>query len=240
MRSGFEGWQRIVNKAPRGVFNNTPSNSSSYLSIFFFRFFFFFVCRLKKKEKEFQPLPIQLTGCGIHHFSHCVVSLGRWATWVINWIMRVEESNFLARGDRGFLCSLSIEPGGHLRLEARTYTHTHPRGDWKLHMLIHNALAEWRGRHAHFSSVISLRQFPVLSRYAGARWKPGIMNGRSAKVHVFAVFILFREATLRCLSGGAALICSVNTRNTKKARPWRVRRDITESFHLCWGDSKQK
>lgn len=204
MRSGFEGWQRIVNKAPRGVFNNTPSNSSSYLSIFFFRFFFCLPFK-KKKEKESQPLLIQLTGCGIHHFSHCVVSLGRWATWVINWITRVEESNFLARGDRGFLCCLSIKPGGR----------THPHRDWKLHMLSHNALAEWRGRHAHFSSVISRRQFPVLSWYAGARWKPGIMNGRSAKVHAFTVFILFREATLRCLSGGAALIYSVNTQNTK-------------------------
>lgn len=60
---------------------------------------------------------------------------------------------------------------------------------------------------ASISCAFPIRRRPI--------WRPAIMNGPSAKVHVVAVSVLFREATLRCLSGGAALICSVNTKTRR-------------------------
>lgn len=42
LRSGWEDWERSRRKAHRAVFNNAPSNSSSYLRIFFFICFSFY------------------------------------------------------------------------------------------------------------------------------------------------------------------------------------------------------
>lgn len=58
-------------------------------------------------------------------------------------------------------------------------------------------------------------------------WRTAIMNGRSAKVHVFTVFILFREATLRCLSGSTALLYSVNTQ-TRRLIYIKTKRPVLE------------
>lgn len=145
------------------------------------------------------------------------MSLGRWATWVINWVMRVEESNFLA-------------PGGPWVFMFPDYRTWRPFTAWSAHLhartstrrleityadpyctcRVKRATRTFLIRHLppSISCAFLIRRRPI--------WRPAIMNGQSAKVHVFAVFILFREVTLRCLSGGAALIYSVNTQTRRR------------------------